>query len=67
MISTFWLFINENSMVNDCDVRCICHYGPQVMKFEPVLVIWPNFYGQLLVTILAGFLCILKCSSVHRV
>ena len=32
------------------------------MKFEPVLVIRPNFYGQLLVTILTVFYCILKRS-----
>ena len=31
------------------------------MKFEPVLVIQPNFFGPL-VTILTGFHCILKCS-----
>ena len=31
------------------------------MKFEPVLVIRPNFFGPL-VTILTGFHCILKCS-----
>ena len=37
------------------------------MKFEPVLVIRPNFYGQLLVTILAGFHCILSRSIIDPI
>ena len=56
-ISTFQLFINENSTVNAlCDVRCICHYGPQVMNFEPAPVIRPNVFGSL-VTVLTGIHC----------
>ena len=42
---------------------CICHYGPQVIKFEPTPVVRPpRSYGQffffgLLVTVLIGFHC----------
>ena len=40
--------------------RCICHYGVQVMKFEPAPVIRPpRQYSQIffdpLVTVLTGF------------
>ena len=38
-ISTFRWFINESNTVNAMYTvysGCICHYGPQVMKFEPV-------------------------------
>lgn len=36
-------------MFKKCEwgVRCICHYGSQVMKFEPATVIWPNFFDSL--------------------
>ena len=46
-ISTFRSFINLNSTVAcmRCTVYswCICHYGPEVMKFEPTPVIRPIF------------------------
>ena len=32
---------------NAGDVRCICQYGPQVMKFEPAPVIRPNLIDPL--------------------
>ena len=48
-ISTFWSFINLNSTVAcmRCTVYswCICHYGPEVMKFEPTPVMRPIFLG----------------------
>ena len=48
-ISTFWSFINLNSTVACmwCTVYswCICHYGPEVMKFEPTPVMPPIFLG----------------------
>ena len=47
------MLINENSTWMWCTVHswCICHYGPQVMKFVPTPVIRPIFLGPL-VTVL---------------
>ena len=35
--------------VQNWGVRRICHYGPQVMRFEPATVIQPNFFDSLLI------------------
>ena len=55
-VTTFRLFINENSAVN-------AMYGVFVItplksrrRFEPAPVIWPIFFGPL-VTVLTGFHC----------
>ena len=36
-------------VVQNWGVQCICHYGPQVMRFEPATVIQPNFFDSLLI------------------
>ena len=57
-ISTFRLFINENSLLfKKCKftVQCICYYGSQVVKFEPAAILMWRFFE--LVTILTGFPC----------
>ena len=37
-----WIFSgNEKCDERECDVQCICHNGPQVLKIEPAPVIRP--------------------------
>ena len=57
-ISTFRLFINENSCSRNANALYVFffHYGPQVKKFEPAPIIRPIFF-VLLVTVLTGFHC----------